>query len=326
MKINNQDLIQSYIITSARYEFSVYEKRILYGIIQAFQSITNGKTLNKKYFIQKDLFGDFMMELPLSYCLRGEDDKNHTRAKDALRALENKKFEYEDDETWQLIRLIQSPEIKKGSDVFRFRLHHRIVEAMHDFSKGYSKYEFLTAMEFESTYAMRFYELLSGQKKPIDYNVDTLKTMFGLSDKYKNNGDFKIKVIDVAKEELDKKSPYSFTYKIRNKGKKIIGFTFYPVLIASNRDPVLEQKRLKKDVSIGWELQRITILYLRENFAFSDDEIKNNLDLFTVAENKLDLIYQLSTLKVGADKAKNPKGFVINAIKKMLSKTNYGTK
>ena len=320
MKINNQDLIQSYIITSARYDFSIHEKRILYAIIQMFQWIVKGKKLDQRYNVQKDLFGDYTIEIPVQSCLKGEDDKNHSKAKEALRALENKKFEYEDENTWQLIRLIPSPEINKRSDTFRFRLHQRIVDAMHDFSKGYSKYEFLTAMEFESVYAMRFYELLSNQKKPIDYNVDTLKTMFKIEGKYKNNGDFKRDVIDIAKKELDLKSPYSFKYKERKKGRKIIGFTFYPVLIPQNQDPVLEQKRIQKEASVGWELDRVNILYLRENFAFSDVEIKNNIALFKLAQQKLDLIYQLSTLRKGAEKANNPKGFVINSIKRMLSK------
>lgn len=321
MKINNQDLIQSYIITSARYNFSVHEKRVMYAIIQAFQSITQGKTLNQKYKVQKDLFGDYMIEIPVQFCLKGEDDKNHSKVKDALRALESKKFEYEDESSWQLIRLIQSPEINKRSDTFRFRLHHRIVEAMHDFSKGYSKYEFLTAMKFDSIYAMRLYELLSNQKGRIDYNVETLKTMFKIEGKYKNNGDFRRDVIDVAKRELDAKSPYSFKYEERKKGRKIIGFTFYPLLIPKNQDVALEQKRLKSQASVNWELPRIILLYLRENFAFSDAEIKNNIDLFKLAEEKLDLLYQLSTLRVGAERAIKPKGFVINSIKIMLSKT-----
>lgn len=42
MKVNNKDLIQSYIITSAKYDYSVYEKRILYRLIELFQSLTKG--------------------------------------------------------------------------------------------------------------------------------------------------------------------------------------------------------------------------------------------------------------------------------------------
>ena len=34
MKINNKELIQSYILTTAKYDYSVYEKRILYRIVE----------------------------------------------------------------------------------------------------------------------------------------------------------------------------------------------------------------------------------------------------------------------------------------------------
>ena len=32
MKINNKEVLQSYILTTAKYDYSVYEKRILYKI------------------------------------------------------------------------------------------------------------------------------------------------------------------------------------------------------------------------------------------------------------------------------------------------------
>lgn len=36
--IKNKDVLQSYIVTTARYDFSVYEKRILYRIVEVLQS------------------------------------------------------------------------------------------------------------------------------------------------------------------------------------------------------------------------------------------------------------------------------------------------
>jgi plasmid replication initiation protein len=318
MKISNQDLIQSYIITQARYDFSVYEKRILYSIIQMFQQLLEGKKLTGKHRADKDLFGDYMIYMPIKSCLKDEEDKNHHQVKAALRALENKKFEYEDDKVWQIIRLVQAPEIIKNEEVMKFRLHYRLVDAFMDFSKGFSKYEFLTAMKFESTYAMRFYELLSGQTKPIMYSIDNLKIMFQVEDKYSKSNDFIRKVIDAAKKELDKKSPYSFEYSAVKQGKKITSIKFYPVFVSENRDPLLERNDLKRQVSPRWELDKMVIDYLRENFMFSDTEIKNNVDLFALAQSKLDLMYELSMLKAKAMKARNTQGYVIGVLKKMV--------
>ena len=143
MKISNQDLIQSYIITQARYDFSVYEKRILYSIIQMFQQLLEGKKLTGKHRADKDLFGDYMIYMPIKSCLKDEEDKNHHQVKAALRALENKKFEYEDDKVWQIIRLVQAPEIIKNEEVMKFRLHYRLVDAFMDFQKASQNMSFL---------------------------------------------------------------------------------------------------------------------------------------------------------------------------------------
>ena len=51
---------------------------------------------------------------------------------------------------------------------------------------------------------------------------------------------------------------------------------------------------------------------------FSDTEIKNNVDLFALAQSKLDLMYELSMLKAKAMKARNTQGYVIGVLKKMV--------
>lgn len=241
MKINNKEVLQSYILTTAKYDYSVYEKRILYRLIEVFQQYTTGNKLNDKVKIQKDLFDVNIVTLPVSMFLVNEIDKNHHRIKEALIRLENKIFEYEDDSTWQLIRLISEPKIEKYEQTATFRINPKIVEAFLDFSKGFKKYELKIAMEFESVYSMRFYELLSNQKTPINYSVDTLKDLFKVSEKYKRINDFFRYVIEPAKKELDKCSPYTFHYEPIKTGRKITGIRFIPI-----HQPQFEDESLKK--------------------------------------------------------------------------------
>lgn len=320
MKVNNKDLIQSYIITSAKYDYSVYEKRILYRLIELFQAMTKGQKLNHQVSITKDLFDVSVVTMPISTFLNGEDDKNHTRIKAAIESLENKKFIYEDNKTWEIIRILSEPKIDKYKEHVSFRINPKVVDAFLDFSKGFSKYELATAMEFESVYAMRFYELLSGQKKPIIYTIDNLKIMFQLEDKYKLTADFFRYVIEPAKKELDKSSPYSFEFTPVKTGRKITAIKFYPLYQPQNRDMRIEAKKLKKDTSLRWDLDIMTINYLKENYIFSEEEIQNNRELFVQAQNSssFDLLFFLSEQKVNARKKANPKGWIINAIKKQL--------
>lgn len=320
-KINNKDVLQSYILTTAKYDYSVHEKRILYRLVELAQSEIEGLSFRagdcKK--IQHDLFGYVDIEMPISLILLNEKDKNHTVAKRALEALSQKYLIYEDDKVWEKINIVLSPKIEKFNSIIRFKLEPKIWDCMLDFSKGYRKYELKTAMEFESEYSMRFYELLSGQKTPLTYSVEQLKEMFNIEDKYKQINDFTKRVIEPAKKELDAKSPYSFAYKPVKPSRKIVGFTFFPVYNSQHRDEDLETAELRKKVSPAWDLSRPVIQYLKHQFEFTTAEIKQHVELFKRAQNELDdVMLFMSKVKARANRATNPKGYLINAIRKEL--------
>lgn len=83
-KVNNKDVFQSYIMTTAKYDFSVYEKRILYRIIETLQENIDGLKLNAKHSVRIDLFGDAVLVMPISSFLKDEEDKNYTQVKKHL--------------------------------------------------------------------------------------------------------------------------------------------------------------------------------------------------------------------------------------------------
>jgi plasmid replication initiation protein len=318
MKIDNLDLIQSYILTSAKYDYSVYEKRILYRIIELMQDYTAGKQLNKRYSITKTLFDDIDITMPVSAFMNDGDDSNYSRTKKALLSLNEKRVEYKDTKMWAAFNLIERPEVHYEGGYASFRISPKIAKAFLDFSKGYSKYELETAMSFESTYSMRFYELFSENTNPITYRIESLKIMFKLEDKYKLNADFIRKVIIPAKKELDAKSPYTFDYVIIKKGRAMDSIRFLPIYQPQHRDEKLEKKKLEKTVSLGHDINYLVIKYLKETYFFTDVELKNNRDLLIAAAQKIDLMLFASELKRKAEDKANPKGWLINAIKKQL--------
>ena len=88
---------------------------------------------------------------------------------------------------------------------------------------------------------MRFYELLSGQTKPLTYSIEELRKMLCLEKKFQPIPNLEKKVIDIAQRELDESSPYSFTWERQEvssrgrNGKKVVGYTFYPKFIQKNK-------------------------------------------------------------------------------------------
>jgi len=260
------------------------------------QHTLEGKKLDNGFSIQKTLYNDRIITMPINAFLAGENDENYTRVKEALKKLRNKTFEYENGGKWKLVGIIEKPNFDI-SGVAQFELQPEVYDAILNFSKGYRKYELKVAMQFESVYAMRFYELMSGQKTPLCYSIDQIKDMFQISDKYDRVNDFKKKVLDTAKRELDKCSPYTFNYEMNKTGRKFTSVTFYPKYQPQFRDDNLEKHELRKQISLSWDLPKEVTDYLIHNFDFTKDGIKNNLNIFKQAYEELDLISFLAAIK-----------------------------
>lgn len=320
-KIQNKEIIQSYILTTAKYDFSVYEKRILYRIIELNQNLIEGKKLNEKYIVDSNNQGDITYTLPISLFLKDDDKSNHKEVKKALENLKKKELTYEDDKIWASLSIIANPKIMKYSEKVTFTIDKMINDALINFSKGFKKYELKVAMEFESTYSMRFYELFSHQKTPINYSIDDLKEMFKVSDKYKLTANFINKVIVPAKKELDKSSPYTFSYDQIKTGRKITGIRFIPIYQPQFEDDEIKKQRLNKQISNRWFIPKNVEDYLKYNFDYTDNELKNNLNLFENLYNNLSeesLLDFLSELREPSAYATNRKAFIIGALKKKM--------
>ena len=137
--IKNKDVLQSYLLTTAKYDFNIYEKRVLYRIVESFQYLTEGKKLNSP--IKTQLRGDDMLiTMPINAFLVNEKDENYTRVKTALTRLRNKTFEFDNGKSWKLIGIIEKPSFDYAG-IVQFELQKEIYTALLDFSKGFRKYE-----------------------------------------------------------------------------------------------------------------------------------------------------------------------------------------
>ena len=322
----NKAVFQSYIWTCAKYDYSPYEKRIIYRLIEFAQRWLEGiKIKDHMHKIEPSDCG-VNITMPVADILRDETDNNYAKAKAAFTSLSKKGAEYEDRKIWFYTAIIEHPKIEKGSGIATFHVYDPVWRAALDFTKGYRKFELITAMKFKSVYAMRFYELLSGQTAPLYVPLegpDGLRERFGLQGKYKLTTDFKRFVLDVAKKELDEYSPYSFVAKEEKAGKKVIGWTLFPVFFEDREDPALQEQARMAKVTARLQLENNVYDYLKISFDFKSDEINKNKKTLIEGQNRIpDFIGFLAELVKGARTAKNPKGYVINAIKIKLKEIN----
>lgn len=174
-------------------------------------------------------------------------------------------------------------------------------------------------MQFESVYAMRFYELMSGQSTHITFGIDKLKEMFKLEDKYKRVNDFFKYVIEPAKRELDKYSPFSFEYKINKEGKKYKSITFYPVNIPKNQDPNIIKSNALKKISLRWSISKEIESYIKENFGITTKELELHKELLEIANKQLDLLGLLTEKKRYISDAKSPMGYIVAMLRERVN-------
>lgn len=335
----NRDVYTSYLFTMAKYDFSIYEKRIVYRLIDLAQTEIEGLLIkdNLRKVHKCDIGREVTM--PISSILRNEKDENYTIAKKAFKTLSGKGLEYEDDEIWVFINIIAAPKFNKKNGTATFVVFDEIWQCLLNFTKGYRKYELNTIMAFKSVYTMRMYELISGQKTPLTFTneaFDSLCDRFKLPKSMRGTQAFEAKVLEIAKSELDSSSPYSFTYsretvpsRGRN-GERVIGYTFYPVEIAKNRDQNLEQSRLAAkvgNIDSRYGMLEFEVSNLLHHLGFTKEEINaiENKKLFVRAQKELTadgLIDGLEKIRQSAlrnKKVTNLKGYIINGLRTMLN-------
>lgn len=313
--------LQSYIFTVARYDFDVYQKRFFYRLVELLQSEVKDRKLDKSYQINHNLLGDYEVQMPYSAMLKGEEDKNHSKVVKSLKKLQQKIFTYEDDEIIELISLIYKVSVVKNKGVFICNVDNRIIQAILNFNKGFSKYDLAITFQFKSVYAMRLYELMYSQSKSVTYSIDYLREMFAIGTKYKETKDFIRYTIEPAKKEIDNsESTKGFTYAL-NTGKynKIESITFTPTKTIE-----VEVKELMKTTSLRFDIDKHILKYLKENFGFQDVELKNNRELFREADKYIDIMNLLASINAKKDKLKNPKGYIINSLRKSITNKQKG--
>lgn len=283
-------MFQSYIFTTAKYDFSVYEKRILYRQIEIEQELLTNEALRSAVKIETSLWGDRRYTIPISVLLNGEEDKNHKRIKEAFESLRLKKIEYEDDEIYSCFGIVSSYEIKKRAKTVTWVSPSKIVEAVMDFTKGWRKYELKIAMQFESAYSMRLYELFSNKHQPISYTVSELEKMFQLENKYRSpNGKLNLSnlrkfILDRAQRELNACSPFTFDYHI-SKDKKTV--SFIPIFQQKFADGELRKRRVETKYNIKHVLNEREIDTFINEFGFTEQGLLNNYALFQECKNVL---------------------------------------
>lgn len=324
--IENKMLVESYKWTVQRNDYNIYVQRLILKIIEAMQSeiegmdFRHGKDLAKHK--PKNKWEWFEFELK---DLLPEGATNRTHVKEMLESVIKVGAYMETEKEMIEIAVFPAMLIDKDTRKVRVNINSMAVQVFLDFSKGFRRFELQSAMKCRSTYAMRIYQLLSGQTNPLRYSIEELKKMFGVESRYKKNNDFIRYVITPTKKELDAQGAWSFDYRLiksesNGKGRKsITGIEFIPY--KNKEDKNLEKKQLIHRVTM-FDMDSKTRKYLTDIIGFSTTELQNNMETLNKANTAVngELFQWLMERESRILNAKNPKGYIIGALKRLLKK------
>jgi hypothetical protein len=266
------EFIQSYLLSVSKHPFSDYEKRILSRLVECFQL---KEEQHKDFFVKQNPNGDVEVVLSLK---EGED---FIQIKKALDDLQKRTIHYEDEERWISLPFLYYREGDKKSNTVRIMVPQEVYKALVNLPSNYQKQELEAVISFRSTYAMRFYELLKGQNGSIHYDIEKMRTLMGVGDKYRMMNNFLTRVVEQARKEMDKKGTFSFTYRLEYEKKqtnpkggkrKAIGIIITPVYHPEQMDNIPPMQETKQQLSESNEQDSVRTV-LKSMFGFSGNDL-----------------------------------------------------
>ena len=346
----SKEVIESYIFSTSRRNLSIYSERLLMRVVEIAQRQVAGVNFRDGVDIGQvsiGPLGEARLEIPIKGLL-GPGNTNYSQAKAAIVELMHSPY------------FVERPKMRGGKPVlgadglpeFEF-IGHQILndcevnlkpgvavvnvnettwKAVLDFSKGFRKFDLNAAMTLSKSCSSRMFRLISNQSGPITYSIDALRKMWGMENLYPDTSDFIRRTIEPAKQELDRKAPWSFTYvknhsltaeeNVGRRGKKsITSVTFFPVRKAGRASTSSLLSMAGSPLGV---LGRDVYNLLLTKFDFTSQGIKNNLLLFSAAKKVgfplEDFLYEIAP---NAVRAVNPPGYVVNSIERSL-KEKYG--
>ena len=125
------------------------------------------------------------------------------------------------------MRWVSSVEYCEYEGEVKLRFSQEIAPYISELSRNFTQYKLVNVMMFRSNYSIRVYELLmkwAGSNKVIE--IEKVRMLFGLEDKYSKLNDFKKRVIDVAMKEINEFSDITASYTQIKRGRTITAFKF----------------------------------------------------------------------------------------------------
>lgn len=323
---NGLTVKQSNVITFAKKTFNEEERRIFYQVILQAQ---DAPPVSDEY-IEDPLYNQKISIRIKDILTKGS--KDYQGVENAIDNIMSKPITtYFREGRRRILTLFNVADIQPRKGYVDVYINNIVWQMLVNVSRNYSRYDLMIAKSLPSAAAMSIYEIVAYEVIPLTFNIEFLKDILGLADRYPNNGNFVKKVIDASKKYIDRISDRSFDYKTIKKGRKIVAVTLIPV---NKNDPnsekniitIIKRFGLNAILSRG-ELYALLACGFNENDITANSALLRRMhDYCRKFTTRLDLFEKLILHlqgiaykeKGGKKKRQNPKGWIISELSRII--------
>lgn len=222
--VKDNDLIQK-----NRFELSLQEQKTVAFICSMIKPLTavNGAD-NMIYQLDYEFnIRDFCKVCKIDY----DNGKNYADIKTVLKHLRDKSMWLTlEDGSEALVGWLSKVVMNKKSGIVKIRLDEDLVPYLFDLGQRFTQYQLYNILSMRSAFSIRIYEIMKSYafQKSKTFDLDDLKRLLGVDEvkSYARFPDFRRKVLEKAKEEINNTSDLTIQFEPIMKGRKVIKVKF----------------------------------------------------------------------------------------------------
>ena len=203
---------------------------------------------------------------------------NYDDLKKSVDSLVDKTIQLGKPDSTLTISLLSSAEYFKDGRI-ELEFSPKLKPYLLQLKENFTKYQLENVLSLSSFYAIRIYELCKQYEKIKEriIEVEKLKEILKIQDKYKLYGHFKKKVLDIAKREINEKTDINISFEEIKTGRKITSIKF----LIEKKEKEIE----KVENKIDFEIEDIDKFKDLEDIKYFED-IPKPIKKKTVKTNK----------------------------------------
>jgi plasmid replication initiation protein len=240
----------------------------------------------------------------------------------------------QEDGSHLIVNWIASAEIRQGSGMVEFEFSEKLRPYLLQLKSHFTKYKLQNILQLKSAFSIRLYELLKARQfiGKAEYELDELKAILGLDDKYSVYYDFKRRVLLPAQEELAEFSDIWFEFKERKEGRKVKYLVFYihenvkvvQEIEAGEDLPEVKSVLIKELVELGFSRFKAIELFQLGFDVLIDPKVKEMVkSVYESAEDFFKEKLDLTKYELKKGKVNHPTGFFLKAIQEDYQSNDF---